>query len=53
MTAQDRVREVLFDATAVIPSEELAGVVFAAGLIATDHIFNIVGEVGRWVRTQF
>ena len=49
VTLQDRVRDLLFDATGHIPNEAVAGVVFAAGLIVTDHIFNL-SEVTQWLR---
>lgn len=43
-TPQDVVREILVRATGLIPNESIAGGVFAALLIVTDHVFNLLGE---------
>lgn len=41
-TAQDTVREWIFRATAPIPDPDVQGAVFAAALIITDHLFNLL-----------
>lgn len=42
-TRQDMVRDVLFRVTGWIPNETIAGYVFGAALIFTDHLFNLKG----------
>ena len=43
-TGQDRVRELLTRLTGYIPNEGLAGAIFAATLILTDHLYNLKGN---------
>lgn len=51
MSTEDGVRDVLSRVTGLIPNEQLAGVLFAAGLILADHALNILGGVQRWLQT--
>ena len=41
---QDRVRDALFWLTGHIDDEGIAGLCFGLGLVATDHIFSVLGR---------
>lgn len=44
MTPQP-VRDLLVSLTGLIPDDEIAGYTFGAGLILSDHIFNVIHRV--------
>lgn len=42
---QDQVRDALVWLTGHIDNEEVAGLCFGVGLVATDHIFNVLSRL--------
>lgn len=49
LITQDEMREILVDLTGRIDNEEIAGILFAVGLILTDHVYNIVERFESWI----
>lgn len=43
--AEQFVRDALFAATEPIRDEEVAGLLFGIGLVASDHVFNVLRRV--------
>ena len=46
MDSREVVREVLVKVTGLVDNEEIAGIMFATGLVITDHVFNILERLG-------
>lgn len=46
MDSREAVREALVNVTGLIDNEEIAGALFATGLVITDHVFNILERLG-------
>ena len=45
--AEEIVRDVLACTTSLIPNPDVAGYLFASGVVVSDHIFNAVRSVRK------